>query len=141
MSNELADRLAIQDVMVKYATAVDARDLDRQASCFRHDAVVTGFGTEPIVGRDAFQAYVAQALTRYGKTQHLLGNFEVTITGDTAHLRTYVQATHSLATETGDLIVLWAIYDDQLVRTDDGWLITEHRLERLLLRKIEATAL
>ena len=36
MSNEnnVADRIALQDVMLKYAAGVDERDFDLYASCF-----------------------------------------------------------------------------------------------------------
>ena len=34
MSDQVADRIALQDVMLRYAAAVDERDFDLYASCF-----------------------------------------------------------------------------------------------------------
>lgn len=129
MDNLLADRLAVQDVMVKYATSVDARDLDRYATCFLPDVIVNGYGQDVIKGRDGYVDYVRTALQNYGRTQHLLGNFVVELNGDEAHMRCYVQATHVLAEDPEKFLILYAIYDDQLVRKDGQWAIRIHGLE------------
>ena len=47
-------------------------------------------------------------------------------------MRSYVQATHVLASGGDTLVILWGIYDDHLIRTEDGWKITKHHLERLI---------
>ena len=39
-----ADRIACQDVMLKYASGVDDRDMVRYRSCFADDVEVLGFG-------------------------------------------------------------------------------------------------
>jgi hypothetical protein len=46
MSNEqyLADRIALQDVMLKYAAGVDERDFDLYASCFMDNVEILDFG-------------------------------------------------------------------------------------------------
>lgn len=132
MIDPTADRLAVGDVMIKYATSVDARDLQRYATCFTEDVVVTGFGDSEMRDRGPYVEWVGQALERFTRTQHLLGNQEVTINGDSAHLRTYVQATHVLAADESKLVILWGIYDDKLIRTPEGWKITHHHLERLI---------
>ncbi|MCC6381284.1 MAG: nuclear transport factor 2 family protein [Dehalococcoidia bacterium] len=126
---EIADRLAVQDVMIRYATSVDARDMERYASCFTKDVAVSGFGPGPMHGREAFLAYVTEALQRFKATQHLLGNQVVELQGDRATLRTYVQATHVLAAQPDTTLTLWATYHDELVRHDGEWRICEHRLE------------
>ena len=132
MNDPASDRLAVADVMIRYATSVDARDLDRYAGCFTDDVEVTGFSAGPINGLATYMPWISSALSRYSATHHLLGNQVVSIDGDAAHLRTYVTATHVLADEPDTLVVLWANYDDRLIRTPDGWKITHHRLERLI---------
>ena len=84
---ELADRLAVQDVMIRYATSCDRRDMDEYGACFTEDSVITGFGGTggDILGRQAWVDYVAKALTRFTGTQHLLGNQRVWPTGVNAH--------------------------------------------------------
>ncbi len=92
----IEDRLAVGDVIIKYADSVDLLDYDRYASCFTDDVVVTGFTTEPIVGLPTYMAWLRPARDRFGRTQHLIGNIQVTVDGDTAHMRSYVQATHEV---------------------------------------------
>jgi len=132
----LADRLAVQDVMIRYATSVDARDMKRYASCFTADVEVAGFGNTTFSDRGVYVDWVIEALKRYERTQHLIGNQEVVLDGDRAHLRSYVQATHLLADDPTKLMVLWAVYDDQLVRTAEGWQITRHELQPLIAPSI-----
>ena len=132
MTDPTADRLAVADVMIRYATCVDARDLDRYATCFTDDVEVTGFSGGPITGLANYLPWVGSALKRFSQTHHMLGNQVVEIDGDHAHLRTYVTATHVLADDADTLLVLWANYDDRLIRTPDGWKITHHRLEPVI---------
>jgi SnoaL-like domain len=128
---ELADRLAVQDVMIRYATSCDRRDMDEYGACFAEDAVITGFGGTggDIHGRKAWVDYVAKALTRFSGTQHLLGNQRVWLNGSTAKLQTSVQATHFLADRPGTTLTLFATYYDDLVKRNGVWEITNHRLE------------
>jgi ketosteroid isomerase-like protein len=130
MVDPTADRLAVGDVIIRYATSVDARDMDRYATCFTDDVVVSGFGEREYRGLPEYLDYVSTALKRFGRTQHLVGNHEISIDGDTAHMRTYVQATHELGSDAETLVILWAVYDDDLVRTADGWRIRRHHLDR-----------
>ncbi len=128
---ELADRLAVQDVMIRYATSCDRRDMDEYGACFTEDAVITGFGGTggDILGRQAWVDYVAKALTRFTGTQHLLGNQRVWLDGDAAKLQTSVRATHFLVDRPGTSLTLFATYYDDLVKRNGVWEITNHRLE------------
>ena len=130
MSNEnnVADRIALQDVMLKYAAGVDERDFDLYASCFLENVEVVDFGEAPINGRDEWVEYVKGALDNYGPTQHMLGPQLATIDGDSAHCRTDVQALHYLKQPEGEILTLWATYETDMVRTDEGWKISKHRL-------------
>lgn len=136
MSGDLQDRYDVGQVMVRYATSVDQRDLDRYATCFTDDVTVSGFGGGTFTDRSTYVDWVASALGRFSATHHQITNQEVELEGDRAHLRSYVQATHVLLDEPDRLLVLWAIYDDRLVRTADGWRITHHALERLISSRL-----
>ena len=107
----------------------------RYGSCFTDDAVVTGFSSGAVEGRDAWVAFVEDALQSFRGTHHQITNQEITVDGDAAHMRSYVQATHELADDDDHLFILYAIYDDRLVRTSEGWQITHHELERLINSK------
>ncbi len=127
----LADRIAIMDVMVKYGTSVDAREMDRYRSCFTDDVLVVGYGPEDMEGADTYLDYVITALENFPATQHMMGNQVVDIDGDTAHARTDVQATHVLKEDPDAIMTLWATYVDDMVRGSDGqWRIKRHELVR-----------
>ena len=134
--SDLQDRYDIAQVIIRYAASVDQRDLDRYGSCFTEDATITGFSSGDVHGRDKWVGFVGTALDNYAGTHHQVTNQEVTVDGDTGHLRSYVQATHVLASDPAMLLVLWAIYDDEMVRTPDGWKIKRHTLERLIKSRL-----
>lgn len=130
----LADRLALQDVMARYAAGVDERDFELYASLFADDVEVVGFAPEPFRGRDAWVAHVRGALERYGPTQHLMSPVFAEIDGDHARCRTDVQALHDLAGDGDEALVLWATYLTDMVRHQDGWQIRRHELIRRAMR-------
>ena len=129
MSNSnVADRIALQDVMLRYAAGVDERDFEMYASCFAEDVEVLDFGPDPIHGRDAWVTYVATALEKYGATQHMLGPQYAVIDGDNGTTRSDVQALHFLADGSGRL-TLWGTYHTDMRRIDGRWLISRHELQ------------
>ena len=130
MSNEqyLADRIALQDVMLKYAAGVDERDFDLYSSCFMENVEILDFGDSAIHGRDNWVVFVKEALNAYGPTQHMLSPQFATITGDDAHCRTDVQALHYLKDPEGEILILWATYETDMKRIDGEWKISRHRL-------------
>jgi len=130
MSNEqyLADRIALQDVMLKYAAGVDERDFDLYSSCFMENVEILDFGDSAIHGRDNWVVFVKEALNAYGPTQHMLSPQFATITGDDAHCRTDVQALHYLKDPEGEILTLWATYETDMKRIDGDWKISRHRL-------------
>lgn len=133
----LADRLALQDVMARYAAGVDERDFELYASLFAEDVEVVGFGAEPVRGRDAWVAHVRGALERYGATQHLMSPVFAEIDGDHARCRTDVQALHNLAGRDDEVLVLWATYVTDMARCPGGWQIRRHELIRRAMRTFE----
>lgn len=135
MSDELRDIYDVGQVMIRYATSVDQRDMERYSSCFAPDVTVAGFSSGDVIGREAWVESVGTALQNFAGTHHQITNQEITIDGDTAHMRSYVQATHELVNDEEHLLILFAIYDDQLARTVDGWQFTRHELERLINSK------
>jgi 3-phenylpropionate/cinnamic acid dioxygenase small subunit len=122
----VADRMALMDVMLKYAKGCDNRDLALYRSCFADDAVITGFGDITYNSGDSWTAYVVEALGNFGPTQHMLGPQLATIDGDTAECRTDVQATHYLKDEVSTTMTLWATYETQMKRINGEWKIARH---------------
>ena len=124
----VADRIALQDVMLNYAMGVDERDYEVYRSCFADDVEILDFGPDPIHGADAWLEYVKKALDQYDATQHMLGPQLATVNGDTAHTRTDVQALHYLKEPAGSTFTLWATYETDMQRIDGAWKISKHRL-------------
>jgi len=126
---DTADRIALQDVLARYAAGVDERDFDLYRSCFMEDVELTGFGRETIKGLENWMSFVKTALDRYGATQHMLGPQLATIDGDKASTRTDLQARHYMKEDPEKTFTLWATYKTDMVRTSEGWKIARHHLE------------
>jgi 3-phenylpropionate/cinnamic acid dioxygenase small subunit len=119
---DLLDRAAIQDLLARYAHAVDRRDLDTVAACFTADASYKGSLGEGTI-RDALAA-LRDRMERYESTMHLLGNQLIEIEGNRARSETYAIAHHRTNTG-GDLrlLVVGVRYEDELIRRDGSWAI------------------
>ena len=120
----VADRIALMDVMLRYAKGVDQRDMALYASVFAEDVEVVGFGAKHLPRPDAWVAYVKKALEAYGPTQHMLGPQLATVYGDIAHCRTDVQALHYMKDELTKTLTLWATYNTDIKRVGGEWRIS-----------------
>ena len=58
--------LAIQQLAIRYAMAVDARDLDAWVGCFRPDVDMGRHGT----GREALRRYIDPMVRRFYRSVH-----------------------------------------------------------------------
>jgi ketosteroid isomerase-like protein len=124
----VADRIALMDVMLKYAKGVDERDMALYRSVFADDVQVVGFARNAIHGVSAWLSFVEHALAQYGATQHMLGPQLATVSGDNAHCRTDVQALHYLKDKPNTTLTLWATYESDMRRVNGEWKIARHRL-------------
>ena len=124
-ARQLADRQAIVEVIDRYATSLDAKDYERFKTCFSEDAVV--HYSDDLVGPEPTAAYAESVLSQYAFTQHLLGNYEITLDGDRASARTYMHASH--VTSEGEIWVVGGTYIDRFERRDGDWKIVERALE------------
>ncbi len=130
MLQELADRAAIVDAVIAYATALDTRDWDRLGSLFADDACWEYCGSgERLVGPSAIVARISTSLKRFDATHHLNGNHVIAVHGDEAEHTCYYQAQHvRLGLADGDKFLGGGRYDDRLRRTADGWRFTHRRI-------------
>ena len=127
----VADRIALMDVMLRYAKGCDQRDMDLYASVFAEDVEIIGFVEKTVRGRDEWVTWVRGALDGFTATQHMLGPQLATIDGDNAHCRTDVQALHYLKDAPNNrTLTLWATYNTDMKRIDGEWKIARHELER-----------
>jgi ketosteroid isomerase-like protein len=125
---QVADRIALMDVMLKYAKGVDERDMTLYRSVFADDVQIVGFARNEIRGAAAWMTFVEQALAQYGATQHMLGPQLATVDGNTAHCRTDVQALHYMKDKPNTTLTLWATYESDMHRVDGEWKIVRHQL-------------
>ena len=121
MSENLDERLAVAAVPIRCAAAFDSRDWKDLDEVFTEDVV--GYGVE---GREAVVAFVRSFLGGCGPSQHLLGNHQVTIVGDTAKSVCKARVMHIGAGARSHLTYeCFGNYLDDLVRTDAGWRISK----------------
>ena len=128
-----ADRVAIQDLIARYAVIVDSRDFDALDAVFIPEARIdfTAFGG-PVGSPAEIKTFLRDSLGIFRRTQHLMGLPVIDVDGDHATARTPCTNPMVLADADGAdkvwLIGLW--YDDELVRTADGWRFASRRQER-----------
>jgi len=122
----LTDVREIDDLLIRYATALDTRDWALLATCFVPDSIAT-FGT---FGEFRTVEAIVEALRKWleplDATQHLIANVAAEIDGDSARSRCYVVAQH---VRNGQQFTLGGTYVDVHRRTPDGWLIVSRRLD------------
>ena len=134
---DLVARAAISEVLVRYCTALDTRDLALLRSCFHPSATHDHGG---FVGPSMEFCDLAMALlARLVLTQHLLGNISITVTGKTAAVASYFQAYHRMPM-VGDMVIPQANpgedvfiagrYIDRFEHADGAWRIA-HRTGHL----------
>ena len=119
--DDLVDRAAIHDVLLRYARGVDRGDLDMVAGCF-----VPGASYEGALGRGTIEGALASlrgAMARYAGTMHFIGNHVIELDGDGARSEAYALAYHRLRDDPGRLFVVAVRYEDHFVRRVKRWLI------------------
>ena len=129
---KLTDRLDIEEVLTRYAWALDAKQFDELDDVFTPDAHVdyTSSGGEagayPVV-----KAWLAEVLPHFPAYQHLVTNKQISVDGDRATSRSEFYNPMVMAKPDGTTSIFFVggEYHDQLVRTPHGWRITD-RVEK-----------
>ena len=91
--SDLEDRLAIDDLFVRYTTALDAGDVATVVDCFTADAALESPIIGKIAGSEAIRAFAERfAAQRAGGTQfrHMVTNIAAEIDGDKADATAYL---------------------------------------------------
>jgi hypothetical protein len=133
----LQDRFEIVEMLGVYANAWDGKDPDAWAACFAEDGsmdiVREGDARPPAVGRESlrkmaetsFGSRLATIQTRHYQTNTVFQS----LTEAEARTRTMAFITWLRAGEEHPQVEMTGLYDDDWVRTPDGW-----RLKRRSLR-------
>jgi 3-phenylpropionate/cinnamic acid dioxygenase small subunit len=120
------DRADISDVLIRYATGIDRRDWPLFRTVFTEDCVLDYGEIGSWQGVAAVTEFMDRSHAMAGHTMHRLTNMAITVTGDTATARTYVDGL-ILAADNASGVNAIGFYDDELIRAVDGWRIARRR--------------
>jgi len=118
-----ADKSDIAEVLVRYATGIDRRDWDALRSCFTTDFQGTYTDIADFDGAESLVEFMARAHAEMGHTLHRMSNIVAALDGDVATARSYVDAVLMMPDGMTGINAI-GFYDDELVRTADGWRIS-----------------
>lgn len=126
----LLDERDIRAVLHRYASALDQKDWALLATCFVPEASAHYAMIGELKGYQAIEEVCRHALKPMSQTQHLIGNVDIVISGDSARSTCYLHAQHVRPdTPGGDMNIIAGKYNDELVRSPDGWRIRHRSLE------------
>lgn len=124
----LADIERIKQLKARYAAACDdGYDPDRLAELFTEDAVWDGGFMGRAETRDGIRAFFANASTQVGFAVHGLSNPIIEVKGDHATGQWYLFQPMTLK-DTDRAFWFCARYEDEYVRTGEGWKIRHTRV-------------
>ncbi|MDT7551113.1 MAG: hypothetical protein QOE84_3507 [Actinomycetota bacterium] len=127
---EISDRLEIADLLARYSDAIDRRCWDDLDVLFAADAVIDYTEMGGIRGSLAEQkAFLAANLPAFAGFQHLTATSVFDIDGDTARVRT-ICFNPMVITDERQVLFCGLWYRDVLVRTAEGWRISERHEDR-----------
>lgn len=130
----IEDRLAINDLMIAYATAVDSlSDVDAICDVFTEDADfdLSGIGLPRATGHAGIRAFFTGVFADMTHHAHYLTNFAITaFAGETASARAYVIGM-GRAKDGNEVTVNGRYYFDAR-RTPGGWKATRYSMDFMM---------
>lgn len=135
---EISDRLEIMELLTDYCTAIDKKDIEALDRIFSKDAKIDySEAGGPIADLPTIKKFLKENLGDLPR-QHMLTNFKVTINGDTAQVRSLCFNPLELPNKGVLEVAIWGIwYNDNLIRTAQGWRILEKVTEPCYNWKLE----
>jgi hypothetical protein len=135
----LADRVLISELLYSFAYSLDRKDVEAYVNNYAKDGVLelpdptSTTGETLIIPRSRMAEFVRNGIVKaYSATHHISTNHQITITGDIAMSRSYLQAVHVGATPL-DHWDAGGWYDCNYIRTPDGWKFTHVKLTAVWL--------
>ena len=123
--DRVESQLAIQQLAIRYALAVDSRDLDAWVACFRPDVDMGRRGS----GREVLRQYLDPMVRGFHRSVHQICGHRVEFAADdpasdSATGSVYCRAEH----EVGERWIVMAIrYLDDYARVDGEWFFSRRR--------------
>lgn len=136
---DVADRLAIADVLCRYARGIDRCDEEvLRAVWWPGAACDYGNG---VSDAGEWSATVVQALATMLRTQHFLGNMIIDVEGEQANAETYCRAYHEVSGPDGPVeMEVGGRYLDRLEKRGGEWRIAHRRYVLDWNRNMPSTA-
>ncbi len=120
----MTDRDELVDLTVRYATAIDSHQYSLLTRVFTDDAQLDYGEIGQWAGGAEVAEFMEAAHVAATDTMHRMTNQAIEIDGDTATMRTYVDA---LILFEGGGVNPTGYYDDHVVRTAEGWRIARRK--------------
>ena len=122
------DRQMINDLFVRYTTALDAGDVATIVGCFTEDGALESPAVGVYAGRQGIREF-AERFSRFhargAQLRHFISNMAVQVAGDEAHATCYLL---TVITRDGKTELMPpGRYDCRLAKVDGAWLF-RHRL-------------
>lgn len=137
MRGDAEDTIEITQLLYRYAIAIDTKDWKALERVFTPDARIHYAVAGGIELRfPELAGWLARAMSIFKSTQHVITNPLVELSGDVARCSSYLTGTHvQVRIDSGEevLVTEGSRYDDELVRTRDGFRICSRHLERIWL--------
>jgi 3-phenylpropionate/cinnamic acid dioxygenase small subunit len=141
-ANEVADKLAVTELLYRYAELIDAGDFDGVGALLSR-ATFGGTASGGASGGEVIAKLFAKTTRRYPehgntpRTRHLVLNPIVEVDGDTAVARStfcVVQDTETLPLQP----IVVGRYADAFARDEGGWYFTERRVDVQMVGDVSA---
>jgi 3-phenylpropionate/cinnamic acid dioxygenase small subunit len=118
------DKAQIAEVLIRYATGIDAKDWPLLRTCWTDEVDIDYGDLGHFTNADEFTALMTQIHDGMGQTYHRISNLVIKVDGDRATARSYVHALlMAMPGDSSSWVDALGHYDDELVRTPDGWRI------------------
>jgi hypothetical protein len=137
---EVADRLAMHDVLAKHSRGVDRADEAILKSAYWPHATVEYGGFQG--SAHEFCAILPAAISQHARTQHSVTNVAIEQDGDEARVESYVTAYHYTANDDGPDTEMTYLgrYLDTMQKRQDVWKISHRRIVMDWNQNVAATA-
>jgi uncharacterized protein (TIGR02246 family) len=123
MPPSIKDRFAINDLFVRYTTALDAGDVDTIVDCFAQDGALESPVVGKYAGHDGIRAFSERFAAMHGRgvqLRHVISNLAMTVDGDVAHATCYL--TNIITVDGKSQLMPPGRYECELRKVGGAWL-------------------
>jgi len=123
MPLSLEDRFAINDLFVRYTTALDAGDVETIVGCFTEDGSLESPAVGKYSGREGIRAFSERfsGMQKRGvQLRHVISNLAIKISGETARATCYL--TNIMTMDGSSQMMPPGRYECELRKVEGAWL-------------------